>query len=355
MIVQALVDLGKSEGLDFLYRDLTNDGVPELGVSIRGFEIFGCVEGKYYEVKEVMDDGRLSIVPILSIDDINKNGIPEVLLDRTPLGLAALPYALLEWNGIEYKDLFEIPDDTERGDHVHVGTEISLVDLEDDGIQEYIWDDTGIPELAGFQDGLPWRPVTNYFQWNGQVFQLYKKVYGSPEYRFQAVQDADDAVMWGEYDRALALYQDVIFSDLLKPWSPELRDFEYDVWMASYSNYPTPYPPPAADPNEYYNLAAYARYRIMLLHVARGYLPEAEIVYNTLQEKYPEGQQGHMFAELAQEFWEEYVHSQNMEQSCSVAIQYAKEHEDTIYYYISSDYHGWQSRFYRLIYFCPFK
>lgn len=239
----------------------------------------------------------------------------------------------------------------------YANSEVYYEDLDKDGFQELVFYQ-GTPIMDSYEREFPWRRVKEYYRWDGMRYRKYKEVFDPAVYRFQAVQDADEAVLLSEYDRALALYQDAIFSDLLRPWSPDWRSYERDAYWEYWNREPTSTPPVmdvTNDTNEWLNLAAYTRYRIMLLHVARGYLAEAEIVYNTLQEKYPEGQPGHMFAELAQEFWEEYLVSQNIEQSCSAAIEYAEDHVDTIFYYISSNYHGDQSRRYEPEDICPFK
>jgi predicted metal-dependent HD superfamily phosphohydrolase len=43
------------------------------------------------------------------------------------------------------------------------------------------------------------------------------------------------------------------------------------------------------DTNEYANLSAYARYRILLHHLGQGWIQDASIVNDTLQAKHPAG------------------------------------------------------------------
>jgi hypothetical protein len=195
--------------------------------------------------------------------------------------------------------------------------------------------------------------------WNGEAFAFYRTEYARPQFRFQAVQDADQATRWAEYDNALDLYQQAIFSDKLDWWTQERRAYEQILWdsrwyAGSLTPTPTPLPFPTSDPNEYPNLAAYSRYRIMLLHLLRGYLPEAKIVYETLQEKFPADQPGHEFAEMATEFWNEYQTSHDIGQACNQSVEYARSHSE-ILTYLGSDYHGWQSHEYAPEDVCPFK
>ena len=46
-----------------------------------------------------------------------------------------------------------------------------------------------------------------------------------PKYRFQAVYDGDDASRFGEYDRALALYQQAVFDEALLGWNPDFNPY----------------------------------------------------------------------------------------------------------------------------------
>ncbi len=52
------------------------------------------------------------------------------------------------------------------------------------------------------------------------------------------------------------------------------------LWEVTETNSNMPQP----DPNEYPNLAAYARYRIMLLYLLQGWDSDAQVIYETLQE-----------------------------------------------------------------------
>ena len=157
-----------------------------------------------------------------------------------------------------------------------------------------------------------------------------------------------------EYDKALSLYQDAIFSDKLKSYSPEIRKNLQDNWMAQVGNVrptPTPYP---SDITEYPRLAAYAYYRIMLLHLVQNHEQEATTVYNTLQSKFSNDQYAHPYTEMATAFWEAYQPTHKMYDGCAAAIQYAAEHPE-IFIPLGSDYHGYQSHTYVPADVCPFR
>ena len=122
------------------------------------------------------------------------------------------------------------------------------------------------------------------------------------------------------------------------------------------SNSPNPQLPPS-DPFEYPNLAAYSRYRIMLIHLAHGYKSDSQTVFDTLQKLFPPGEPGHAYAEMAQIFWDEYAGTQNMARSCDKAIQFATAHPEEIFTYLESSAYGWQRIEYQaqLEMLCPFQ
>jgi hypothetical protein len=89
-------------------------------------------------------------------------------------------------------------------------------------------------------------------------------------------------------------------------------------------------------------------------------LPEAEIVYNTLQKKYSEGQVGHAYAEMAAAFWNEYQKEKNIGQACAKAVDYATAHPGETLSYLGNGenaitYYGEQSLEYRPDDLCPFR
>ena len=114
------------------------------------------------------------------------------------------------------------------------------------------------PELG------PQRARTDFWEWNGEGFVLARWEYTRPVFRIHAIWDGDDATWFGEYDRALAFYQDAVFNEQLVGWSLGR------LWPDSfYGGQPTPPP----DPAERDRLNAYGRYRIVLLQAVQGRRP----------------------------------------------------------------------------------
>lgn len=344
------------------FQDFTNDGVPELAIrltlntSFSSFDIFGCQDGEYHLLLSIPSNG-LGYAPIIvSIEDNNKNSVPELTILEGYLSQGGHSFGVYEWDGEKFTSLLP-PNHPDQPDSTFLWVEatgkIYYKDVDSDFLNELILE-SGIPVWEIYYVGLPWRNNSTYYKWNGQVFAPYKSEFTEPEFRFQAVQDADLAFTQQEYGKAVVLYQEAIFSDELRSYSPEIRENLRAIWEAQYGEVPTPTPYPIEDPTEYPSLAAYAYYRIMLLHLVQGQEAEAESTYQTLQDTFGADPYAASYVEMATKFWEAYQSTNKMYDGCAAAIQYAVEHPQ-ILTPLGSDYHGWQSHIYVPADVCPFR
>ncbi len=188
------------------------------------------------------------------------------------------------------------------------------------------------------------------------MFSVYNKFFDPPQYRFQAVEDADHAVSTQTYDQALALYQQVISNDKLDWWTTERMEYILYAEVARRNKEPYLATPPTPDPNEYLYLVAYARYRIIVLHLLHGNEPDALVVYQTLLQKSPTGTPGSIYARMAQAFWENYATTHAIGQACGKSRVVAIENEEEATRYLIDDYanDGWGKTPYTLWALCPF-
>jgi hypothetical protein len=197
--------------------------------------------------------------------------------------------------------------------------------------------------------GGPSRTANYVYSWDGENFSQSRVEYSPPEYRFQAIQDGDKATQSGEYVQALNLYQSAVFDNKLKWYSPRRQTTFDPPWTTL-----TPIPDSFIDPTEYPRLAAYAYYRMVILHTFLGEMDAAQVKYATLQEKFPAGNPGHPYVEMATDFWNAYQSSGKMYNACAAAIAYADVHSE-ILTPLGSDYHGAQSHIYVPADVCPFR
>ena len=265
-----------------------------------------------------------------------------------------MSYNIEEWNGNAFVDIgYDETNQISRVPSILGPKETRIQDINQDGLYELIL--TGdIPGMCCEAVMIPWRYKTITYSWNGRIFSASYISFAPPQYRFQAVQDADREVFYDHYDLAISLYQDAIFNNQLDWWSPERKEYLVNTLNQRYNPHPTQFPAPAPDVTEYPRLAAYALFRMVALHAYLGEIDAAKTQYGELQRLYPAGNPGHPYVEMATMFWNAYQSSQNMTTACSAAIEYAAEHPE-ILVPLGSDYHGWQSRIYTPADVCPFR
>jgi hypothetical protein len=330
--------------------DLTNDGIPELIARIiNGFVIYKCSNGKYEIILEWFGDA-IGYVEILAIKDMNLDGIPEVVADATDCsGVGCRDIRIYEWNGSEFKEIGGAGADGPQGEQI--------VDTNGNGTFELVVDDGG----CAFCIYLPHRLQITIYMWNGSAFVYSYQRFYDPEYRFEAIQDADRETLYGHYDQALLRYEQAI-SGKLDWWSParsEHAQYLQDNFFFGGDETPAITPtvtttPPPMDETEYPRLTAYAMYRMIILHVHLDEMGAAQTQYTTLEEKFRAGNPGHPYTEMATAFWDAYQSSQKMYNACAAAIAYADAHPE-ILTPLGSDYHGGQSHTYTPADVCPFR
>jgi hypothetical protein len=335
-------------------QDITGDKIPEIlfiNLEPMGhFYIFACAQGQY--ILYSPDIGYFGFdTEIITVKDLNSDDIPEIILQhRGCSGNGCYSIYILEWNGSKFQVMNSDPKYGEQMDGL---INVEMQDLNNDGDFEFMMTG-GIPAIGSYIFGLPWRLETKILSWNGTNFALESIKYASPEFRFQTIQDGDRVALAGNFDEAIKTYQDAISNDKLDWWSSQRQtDTIIKLGNEGYSTLGTP-APGIPDATEYPRLAAYAYYRIMLLHLVQGNEPEASTTYNTLQETFGNDQYGSPYVEMATAFWNAYQSTHKMYDGCAAAIQYAVEHPE-ILIPLGSDYHGAQSHIYKPEDVCPFR
>lgn len=345
----------------FYYTDLTNDGTPELILedfnAIHSIHILYCSSGVYkkYPAEPSTEWDGTVWEALRAIQDVNANGLQDVILaSRGCSGSGCYSIAVLEWDGTEFIQLAPSMGMTGLLD-------FKITDQDHNSLSEFRLHGGLYSQVFAFE--YPVRNFIETYEWNGYTFEVTGSRYDPPVFRFQAVQDADQFMTQNQYEDALALYQDAIFSDQLEGWSKKRAEFTKQVFtMGPLSLLPRwpdfKAPEFSEDPidasSEYNSLAAYAYFRIALLHILQGHDSDAGTVYQTLQQKFPEGNPGFPYAEMAAAFWNEYQSSHDLTAACGMAVEYAAAHPD-ILIPLGSDYHGMQSHTYQPEDVCPFR
>lgn len=342
---------------DVRLEDWTNDGQPEMILSAFWFFVFGCRNGEYVTLLKLDPDGHFSPPSIYAVTDINRDHVPEITLQTATFSQGGQQYDMYSWNGVEFVSLLwsdKNDQDSKRWWLEGRGGNIQFSDVDEDGIQEVIVD-SGIPGWSNYYSGLPWRNERTIYRWDGSRYVPSHREFGPPEFRFQAVQDADLAVAQQEYEKAMTLYQQAIFDASLKPYSPEIRRNLQERWNASIGWQASVTPTSVApDPQEYPILAAYAYYRMVILHVFLGERDAAQVKYATLQRKFQPESPGYAWTKIAAAFWDTYQSGKNLSPACKAAVARAREYQKLLTV-LGSDYHGWQSHRYQPEDVCPFR
>jgi hypothetical protein len=337
--------------------DLTGNSVPEVLVELTFFEplqfsegalfVYRCAGGEFAGGAVLTTAGQVLSAGdpdgIRAVRDMNQDGRPEIVHSYISIAgshaFFTRQFRILEWNGQGFEDLIMIDENgfaaqVESGDG-------AVRDQDGDGTLELVLSNA----VAGaYPDLGPQRARTDIWQWDGEAFVLARWDYTRPVFRIHAIWDGDDATRFGDFERALAFYQDAVFNEQLAGWSLGR------LWPDSaYGSAPTPMP----DRGERHRLDAYGRYRILLLHVAQDNQAEGQVVYDTLLDLFPEAAVGRQFVDLATAFWTEYSASGDLTQACGKAIDFAESHDSTVLSPLGKDFYGLGQREYQAEDICP--
>jgi hypothetical protein len=233
--------------------------------------------------------------------------------------------------------------------------DVNYQDIDADGIDEFVVN-TGFPVWEIYHSGLPFQNVIRYHTWDGDRYSFDRQYYGPPEYRFQAVQDGDRLTETEEYDLAVEMYRQAALNEKLEWWTEERHKFLQETWL---SGKPTP-EQLSPDPDEYPNLAAYARYRMMVVYILKNDLTAAQKELDALSDQFPEGKAGHAYAEMAHALWGEYHATGDLRSACDKPIEYAFDHPAEVLAYLGNGqyakaYYGKQSIVYSWNNVCPLR
>jgi len=350
---------------DIDIQELNKDNTPEIILRSRStfktLMLYSCIKGEYKEQlirKEEGDVGLAERIEILAFDDLNQNDIPELVYkSSTCIWARCGSLFVVEWNGEKFVRLIK----DERWNEI-VGyadmynpKDIYLKDLDNDMILELVW--TGELPPKGDKDYwvyYPQRLATHVYKWDGKNYSALPVTYTPPEFRFQAIQDGDRATLANDYEQALDLYELAINNNNLDWWTEERRLYNLSQYgFTTCDGSPCPFPNP--DPKERPVLSAYARYRIMLIHVLTDNLDEAEKNHQQLLLEFPVDNAGYPIAEMATLFWNEYQASTYISKACGASVNFIIGHRD-ILLLLSGNMTGQNIDYYRMPgEVCPFQ
>ncbi len=178
----------------------------------------------------------------------------------------------------------------------------------------------------------PQRGYSEVWEWNGSVFTVTQQIWAPPVYRYHALLDGDYALFAGDYPAAVAAYERVIGDDALQEWGAASGAVDPDVERAQ--------------------LAAFARWRLVLTYVRAGDLGSAQVAYEQLQAEYPADAVGHDVAALAEVFWGTYAVEGSVVDGC-VALVVAAKQDTSVHDFFNANY-GYANPRWEAEDICPF-
>ncbi len=369
-IVQAFTEAGLADYVMAI--DLTMDGQSELIYQDqKGIRIISCDNGKYTTIFN-HQKGFNYFSKIYTIEDLNLNGIPDIVVFYATSWTNDYGLDMFEWDGTDITKTLEMNHGRfyTKNSHYIQGlffndcvawldnvplifgsAQIEFKDIDHNGTKDLIIIDDGPENLPQISMDGPWRTMKLVIKWNGEKF-LYSSVgFSSPQYQFQAVQDADRLFLLREYDESNATYQQVINDTNLEWWTYEKKVYPQSFENSSVDNEPTPVQP-IKNPDENAILSAYANYRIFIMQIIQGQTNESKKTFQLLQEQNPKDSAGFIFAELARIYWESVKQSGNYVTSCEPIIEYMAKYPDVLSF-LGDYYHGTQSHEYEPKDVCP--
>ena len=168
--------------------------------------IFSCINGTYKSSLEDSDFYPVNSIEILSTADVDKDGLPEIVLRDLSCFMNGCAYlSIIEWDGTKFAGLIMDGNGSDAENYAEIISKgVYLKVIDNDGILEIIW--VNSPSEGKDPGGLPWRVETYTYKWDGKYYKPLLVEYGTPHYRFQAVQDGDRYASDGQYEKALAAH-----------------------------------------------------------------------------------------------------------------------------------------------------
>jgi hypothetical protein len=288
----------------FFEEDFTGDGWNDLAFTLidpaaetilqKGTLILNQCQGDQYQmVYRSPESPEWSAPTILSSDDMNSDGISDLIIGRQTCG-AHTCFTRLEallWCG----DTLENRLQGSSEDMPYPDIEIRLQPPQISVIA------TGFGSIGAG----PFRQYLRQWSWDAasEAFLPSPDQPLPSHFRIHVLFDADQAVEDGQLDRALDLYNQVIDDDELDDWIDPIAERAV--------------------------LSAYASFRLIHTNLLLGDRDTAENIQHSLRDQTPVDSPGMGFVEMADTFWSEYENTGELDTACTAAQTYAISHQET--------------------------
>ena len=267
------------------------DPSPDYGVNLRGDVLVVDKDEQLYSLAYSAAGESLLLDPaLIEIDDLNGDGHTEMAFSSTSCGAHTCfttVHIVASGTG-QYQDL--------TGGGIEMSyVEPSFVDWDGDGVRELIM----YGGTIGSVGAGPQRERTEVYKWNGTAYVPSETVYDYSNYLYYKVLDANQALLNGNYEGAVALYREAIDN-------PEL-----DVWM---------------EEGERDDLAAFSRYRLTLTYLLLGEAASAQATRDELLGAQPDN----IYAQVLNVLWDAYKRDADLKVACEQVGEFAAAHPETV-------------------------
>jgi hypothetical protein len=313
--------------------DVNGDGLPDLAVSLADLTsswslapgellVFTCQSGAYQLAFTLASPNHVGAPAIQSVEDLNGDGKAEIVIGMQTLGTynSFTDVQVLAWTGNSFQNRLIGTTDDIPYPHVQVNpvTEGGLAEIV---IQGGLIDAVG----AGPQrvETRTWALDPASGNWT-----VASDTLAPSNYRIHVLQDADADLRKGDVTQALAAYNRVLKD------KPPLQDY--------------------LDPTtEKLNLGAYAAYKIVVVHLAKGEKDAAQEMLDQLARTYIAGTPQHAFVELAQAYQDALANGGDAAKACTAVTEYSQAHTAQVLDPLGPQSFGYANRTYTPQDMCP--
>jgi hypothetical protein len=290
------------------------DPEPEFMMPSGTLIIYQCQVSHYNIVYQSTITEEVNVPIIYSTEDLNSDMQNDVLVGFQSCGAHTCfeRLELLSWQGTTMENIMGGSSSDIPTPSIEVIPDENEIKVTAQGIGS-----AGAGPFRRFTRSWIWNPETGGFLPTPDDFLP------SP-FRIHLLLDADQFVKDRSYDRALDFYVRVIEDDGLQDWG----DPEY----------------------ERATLGAYASFRLIHTHLLLADSESAEIAYTKLISNYPPGTIGYDFAQMGDDFWNQYRSTTDIISACVTAQAFAFSHQETI---IDALYFGYANPTYTVEDICP--
>lgn len=291
-----------------LWGDLTGDGKLDVGVSVFDPDsplippsgtllVYACQADHYALLHVQRPPEGWGGAQLWHLQDLNADGRAELVAGWQSCGAHTCFQELqvLVWNR-------EVIENRLSGSTAELPSpQVDVLDSDGDGFYHVAVTAEGV----GSAGAGPPRPVTWVWAFDpeGGVWEKTADELAEPRYLIHAVIDADRAAGQGELEQASALYERVIGDPGLQSWSGTAQERD--------------------------SLAAYSRYKLVVISALQGRMEDLQAQHAALQEATSDGSVGEVFLGLADAFRQAFE-AGGVAAGCAAAREYAQAHEAEI-------------------------